>query len=64
MKLGLIGHNIATSQAPDIHKRLGELFGVSISYELFDVKSKKESYLSDLVKELKISGFSLSLIHI
>ena len=47
MKLGLIGHNIATSQAPDIHKRLGELFGVSVSYELFDLKSKKESYLSD-----------------
>ena len=50
MKLGLIGHNIATSQAPDIHKRLGELFGVSVSYELFDLKSKKESYLSDLIK--------------
>ena len=47
MKLGLIGHNIATSQAPYIHKRLGELFGVSVSYELFDLKSKKESYLSD-----------------
>ena len=53
MKLGLIGHNIATSQAPDIHKRLEELFGVSISYELFDLKSKK-SYLSDLIKELKL----------
>ena len=49
MKLGLIGHNIATSQAPDIHKRLGKLFGVSVSYELFDLKSKKESYFSDSV---------------
>ncbi len=57
MKLGLIGHNISTSLAPDIHKRLGKLFGVSISYELFDLKSKKESYLSDSIKELKMSGF-------
>ena len=58
MKLGLIGHNIATSQAPDIHKRLGDLFGVSVSYELFDLKSIKESNLPDLLKELKMSGFS------
>ena len=58
MKLGLIGHNIATSQAPDIHKRLGDLFGVSVSYELFDLKSIKESNLPDLIKELKMSGFS------
>ena len=58
MKLGLIGHNIETSQAPDIHKRLGKLFGVSVSYELFDFKSKKDSNLSDLLKELKMSGFS------
>ena len=58
MKLGLIGHNIATSQAPDIHKRLGDLFGVSVSYELFDLKSIKESNLPDLLKELKMSDFS------
>ena len=58
MKLGLIGHNIAASQAPDIHKRLGELFGISVSYELFDLKSKKESYFFDLLKELKTSGFT------
>ena len=51
MKLGLIGHNIATSQAPDIHKRLGKLFGVSVSYELFDLKSIKESNLPNLIKE-------------
>ena len=58
MKLGLIGHNIATSQAPDIHRRLGDLFGIYVSYELFDLKSKKESYLFDLLKELKTNGFT------
>ena len=57
MKLGLIGHNIATSRAPDIHRRLGELFGISVRYELFDLKSKKESCFFDLLKELKKSGF-------
>ena len=58
MKLGLIGHNIAASQAPDIHKRLGDLFGIYVSYELFDLKSKKESYFFDLLKELKTIGFT------
>ncbi len=58
MKLGLIGHNIATSQARDIHRRLGDLFGISVSYELFDLKLKKESYFFDLLKELKTNGFT------
>ena len=58
MKLGLIGHNIETSQAPEIHKLLGELFGISVSYEIFDLKSKNESYFFDLLQELKLNNFT------
>ena len=58
MKLGLIGHNIGTSQAPSIHKLLGKLFGISVSYEIFDLKSKNESYFYDLLQELKLNNFT------
>jgi len=58
MKLGLIGHNIGTSRAPDIHKLLGELFGISVSYEIFDLKSKNENYFFDLLQELKLKNFT------
>ena len=56
-KFGLIGHNISSSQAPDIHQRLGNLFGVSLSYELFDIKNKEDHYFGSLLKELKVDGF-------
>jgi shikimate dehydrogenase len=57
IKLGLIGHNITNSQAPDIHQRLGSLFGISIRYELFDIKDKEENYFYSLLKELKTKDF-------
>jgi len=44
-KFGLIGHNIESSQAPDIHKRLGKSFEISLSYELFDIKEKVKTIL-------------------
>ena len=56
-KFGLIGHNIESSQAPDIHKRLGKSFGISLSYELFDIKEKREDYFESLLKELRSDGF-------
>ena len=37
IKLGLIGKNIQSSQAPDIHKRLGNLFNIPLSYEIYDL---------------------------
>ena len=41
MKLGLIGKNIQLSQAPDIHKRLGNLFKIPVSYQIFDLVTKR-----------------------
>ena len=49
MKIGLIGNNISSSNAPDIHNRIAKIFGISLDYLLFDLKDKEET---------------LSLIHI
>ena len=58
MKLGLIGKNIKSSQAPDIHRRLGKLFDIPLTYELFDLKDKNETDFAKLLSELKFDGFS------
>jgi shikimate 5-dehydrogenase len=47
IKLGLIGKNIQSSQAPDIHKRLGKIFNISLSYQIFDLKENKKIDFSD-----------------
>ena len=57
IKLGLIGKNINTSQAPDIHHKLGELFDIPLTYELFDLKGKDDNYLSELILNLQNKGF-------
>ena len=49
MKLGLIGKNIQSSQAPDIHKRLGNLFKIPVSYQIFDLKENDENHFSDQI---------------
>jgi len=58
MKLGLIGTNINTSQATDIHRRLGHLFDIPLTYELFDLKNKNASDFFGLLSELKNNGFT------
>ena len=47
IKLGLIGKNIQSSQAPDIHKRLGKLFNISLSYQIFDLNENNKIDFSD-----------------
>ena len=58
MKLGLIGKNIQSSQAPDIHKRLGNLFKIPVNYQIFDLKENDKNYFSDQVFRLKDRGFT------
>ena len=58
MKLGLIGKNIQLSQAPDIHKRLGNLFKIPVSYQIFDLKENDENYFSGQLLRLKDRGFT------
>lgn len=58
IKLGLIGKNINTSQAPDIHYKLGELFNIPLTYELFDLKDRDDNYLSELILNIQNKGFA------
>ena len=57
MKIGLIGNNISSSNAPDIHNRLAKLFKISLEYLLFDLKDKEENYFVVLLEELRVAGF-------
>ena len=57
MKIGLIGNNISTSNAPDIHIRLAKIFQIPLEYLLFDLKDKEEKYFLVLLEELRVAGF-------
>ena len=57
MKIGLIGNNISSSNAPDIHIRLAKIFQIPLKYLLFDLKDKEENYLAVLLEELRLAGF-------
>ena len=51
IKLGLIGKNIQSSQAPDIHKRLGKLFKIPLNYQIFDGRRRYDLKIKNLGKE-------------
>ena len=57
MKIGLIGNNIASSNAPDIHVRLAKIFQIPLEYLLFDLKDKEENYFVVLLEKLRVAGF-------
>ena len=57
MKIGLIGNNISSSNAPDIHIRLAKIFQIPLKYFLFDLKDKEENYFAVLLEELRVAGF-------
>ena len=57
MKIGLIGNNISSSNAPDIHIRLAKIYKISLEYLLFDLKDKEENYFVVLLEELRVAGF-------
>lgn len=57
MKIGLIGNNISSSNAPDIHIRLAKIFQIPLEYLLFDLKDKEENYFVFLLEELRVVGF-------
>ena len=57
MKIALIGNNISSSNAPDIHIRLAKIFQIPLEYLLFDLKDKEENYFVVLLEELRVAGF-------
>ena len=58
IKLGLIGKNIQSSQAPNIHKRLGKLFKIPLNYQIFDLNENDKIQFSDQLLKLKELDFS------
>ena len=57
MKIGLIGNNISSSNAPDIHIRLAKIFQIPLEYLLFDLKNEKDTYFTVMLEELRVAGF-------
>ena len=43
MKIGLIGNNISSSNAPDIHNRLAKIFKISLKYKSYDLKNEEDT---------------------
>ena len=57
MKIGLIGNNISSSNAPDIHIRLAKIFQIPLEYLLFDLKNEEDTYFAVMLEELRVAGF-------
>ena len=57
MKIGLIGKNISSSNAPDIHNRLAKIFEISSEYKLYDLKNEEDTYFTVKLEELGVIGF-------
>ena len=57
MKIGLVGNNISSSNAPDIHICLAKMSQIPLEYSLFDLKDKESNYFIVLLKELRVAGF-------
>jgi shikimate dehydrogenase len=51
--LGLIGHPVAHSRSPDVHRAFGLQSGVAVEYDLFDVEPEA---LTDQVVALRAEG--------
>ena len=58
MKIGLIGNNISSSNAPDIHIRLAKIFEISLEYLVFDLKNPRniERKTVNFLKKMNISS--------
>ncbi|WIX33423.1 saccharopine dehydrogenase NADP-binding domain-containing protein [Salinicola sp. JS01] len=56
MQLGLIGQAIQHSSAPDLHRRLGRLLGMSVDYTLFDALIAPPVSIPAQVAELRAQG--------
>jgi shikimate dehydrogenase len=57
MKLGLIGKAIMNSSSPDLHRRLGELIGLPVTYDLFDANEQPIASLESQVRKVMAKGY-------
>jgi len=52
LKLGLIGNAISKSRAPSLHRFLGNIHGIEISYDLFDPGTSDANALVQKIEQL------------
>ncbi|WP_163558436.1 shikimate dehydrogenase [Halomonas sp. NO4] len=57
MRLGLIGKAIMNSSSPDLHRRLGELTGIPVTYDLFDANEQPIASLESQVRQVIADGY-------
>ncbi|WP_240455538.1 shikimate dehydrogenase family protein [Halomonas faecis] len=57
MRLGLIGKAIMNSSSPDLHRRLGELTGIPVTYDLFDANEQPIDSLESQVRQVIADGY-------
>ena len=58
LKLGLIGNAIAKSRAPSVHRFLGKLHEIKVTYELFDPKTTTNRGFIDQLNYLCDNGYN------
>jgi len=58
IKLGLIGNSISQSRAPFLHKMLGEIYGVDVSYELHDPGTADRAGFAAELQKMRDAGYT------
>ncbi|NVK41125.1 MAG: shikimate dehydrogenase [Oceanospirillaceae bacterium] len=57
LKLGLIGQSIQQSRAPSLHRMLGEIYGLPLSYELHEPKDASPKAFAETLAFLRDQGY-------
>lgn len=57
LKLGLIGQSIQQSRAPSLHRMLGEIYGLPLSYELHEPRDASPEAFAETLARLREEGY-------
>ena len=58
IKLGLIGNSISQSRAPFLHRMLGDIYGVDVTYNLNDPGVNSREAFEGMLQTLKDEGYT------
>ena len=57
LKLGLIGLGIDNSRSPALHKNIGQLCGLDVTYDLINLESSSKQTFIEALSESKVRGY-------
>jgi len=57
LKLGLIGVGIENSRSPALHKQIGKLCGLDVTYNLINLESSAKRSFNQALSESKLQGY-------